>query len=73
MNTVKDEWGVCCPGCGSDEHLRVEVRSFADLTVDGTDVDDAHDWDSTSACRCTACDWAGDVGQAQHAAESASE
>lgn len=63
--TVKEAWGLCCPGCGRDDALAVQVKSWAKLTPDGTDADDAHEWDQNSACACDACGWGGTVFDAE--------
>lgn len=60
--TVRDEWGLACPGCGSDEHLQVELSIMAKLTPDYTDtVSDDHIWDQTSYMRCENCGHDGHV------------
>jgi predicted nucleic-acid-binding Zn-ribbon protein len=62
--SVLSEWGMCCPTCGSDEFLRVEVHTMAQLTSDGTDIDGDHEWTDESYITCTDCDWSGEVREA---------
>ena len=63
--TVRAEWGLACPSCGSDEHIEIELACWALLSPDGTDTDAAsegnHYWDEHSACRCEACSATGTV------------
>jgi len=35
--SVREEWGVACTVCVSDECLQVELSTLADLTPDGTE------------------------------------
>lgn len=54
--TLAAEWGLRCPACGRDDSLEIELRVWAALSADGTElIDDHHDWDQQSSCRCTAC------------------
>jgi DNA-directed RNA polymerase subunit RPC12/RpoP len=55
MSTVREEWGLSCPKCGSDERLEVELTTMAKLTPDGTDPIGDQLWDETSYTRCDAC------------------
>jgi uncharacterized Zn finger protein len=56
MNTVRKEWGLACPNCGSDEHLEVELATMARLTPDGPEPPlREHYWDEGSYMRCEAC------------------
>ena len=60
--TVAAEWGLRCPACGRDDGLQIELRVWAALSVDGTElVDDHHDWDCKSRCRCSACTYIAEV------------
>lgn len=61
--TVASEFGICCPNCGSDEHMQVEIKTLADLSADGTDPGPEHEWDDDSYIRCDGCEWQGTVGQ----------
>lgn len=55
--TIASEWGLACPDCGQDDNIEVELRVWATLSVDGTEiVDGDHEWDRRSWCRCSACD-----------------
>jgi hypothetical protein len=58
--TVREAWALQCPKCKSDQHIMIEVSSWARLTPDGTDVQEGeHFWEPNSACRCAKCDhWA---------------
>lgn len=67
MTTIRDIWGVVCPQCGNDDTLTVEVKTWADLYVDGTDVNGDREWGDQSQMRC-GCGWYGTVGAAQNAA-----
>ena len=55
MSTVRDEYNLVCSGCGSDEHLAVELTTMAKLTLDGTDPFGDHEWDHNSYMRCANC------------------
>ena len=55
LPTVRDEWDLACPDCGSDEHLQVELTTMADLTPDGTTPFGDQEWDPTSYMRCENC------------------
>ena len=59
--TVRDEWQLACPKCGSDERLQVSLRSMADVTPDGTEPFGDHEWDNASFMRCAACGHAATV------------
>lgn len=63
--TVRDEFGLACPSCGSDDRLRVRLTTMADLTPDGTDPFDDHEWDDKSFMSCRACGFHGVVAQFQ--------
>jgi hypothetical protein len=60
-DTVRKTFNLACPKCGSDEHLRVAIETWADLSPDGTDPVGDHDWNQYSGCRCTSCDFNGAV------------
>jgi hypothetical protein len=61
--TVASEYDIRCPGCGSDEHMQVEIKTLADLSPDGTDPGPEHGWNEFSYIRCDACAWEGKVHQ----------
>lgn len=63
MNTVRNLFGMACPNCASDEHLRVVVRVVARLSPDGTEPFGDHDWDDESLCMCDGCEFVGYVRQ----------
>ncbi|MEJ6846808.1 hypothetical protein V3589_11385 [Sinorhizobium fredii] len=69
--SVKDEWGVICPFCKTDEGLDIQALVWVRLCDDGTDTDNAqsgdHEWDEHSACACVTCGWQGTVKQASEA------
>lgn len=69
MSTVREEHGVACPKCGSDEQIEVVYTSWTRLVPDGTDDDNVLDrsveYDNTSTCRCGVCGWAGLFGDTQ--------
>jgi ssDNA-binding Zn-finger/Zn-ribbon topoisomerase 1 len=55
-DTVRTIFPIACPQCGSDEHLRVALETWAEPSADGTEPAGDHDWNAYSACRCTSCD-----------------
>lgn len=55
MSTVREEYDLICPQCGSDEHLAVELTTMADLTPEGTDPYGDQEWDHNSYMRCRNC------------------
>jgi hypothetical protein len=63
--SVKTEWEMACPRCGSDEHIDIAATVWVRLTEDGTDADDpadgGHEWDSDSDARCAKCGYSGTV------------
>ncbi len=62
--SVKNSWEMCCPKCGSDESVNVEVNKWILLTEDGTEdssLDLGNEWYEDSAARCSACDFEGIV------------
>lgn len=61
MPTVRQEWGMACPDCGRDDHLRIEMTTWGALLPDGTDPDACHEWDRRSSAECQSCGWTGQV------------
>ncbi len=59
--TVRTLFQLACPKCSSDEHLRVAIETWAELSVEGTDPVGDHDWNQDSGCRCMSCDFYGAV------------
>ena len=59
--TVREEWGLACPKCGSDDHLQVQLTTMADLTSYGTEPFGDHTWNENSHMRCFACGHNGKV------------
>lgn len=58
-STVREEWGLACPTCRSDEHLAISIKTWAALSAEGTDAHhDIHWWNDESSCRCEACGYA---------------
>ena len=54
--TVRNTFAMACPKCGSDEHLRISMHTWAPLTADGTDANDGeHVWDEHDDCICANC------------------
>jgi hypothetical protein len=62
--SVKQEWGIACPNCGLDSHIRISIAAEITLSVEGSEVIGDHEWGHDSRCRCTACGWSGKVEQA---------
>lgn len=59
MNTVRKTFGLCCPKCGEDDHLMVEITTMARLHYDGTEIVGDDVWGQDSTCGCTDCNtWA---------------
>jgi hypothetical protein len=63
--SVKTEWAMACPKCGSDEYIDVAAVVWVRLTEDGTDADQPdngnHEWDDDSRCTCGKCGHNGTV------------
>ncbi len=59
--SVRDNYHLACPSCGSDDTLHVSVPLWITLPPDGTDLADPqpHEWQDTSPCRCADCGFAG--------------
>ncbi len=57
MSSVRENFGLCCPRCGDDDRLMVEIRTMARLRRDGTETVGDHAWGLDSACGCTDCDY----------------
>lgn len=54
--SVRDMFGMACPQCGSDAHLKIYIHTWAPLSEDGTDSNDSeHIWDEDDDCCCVAC------------------
>jgi hypothetical protein len=62
--TVKDNWQMRCPQCGSDEAIDIQVEVMVRLLPDGTDADQAanthQNWHEDSSAEC-ACGFSGSV------------
>lgn len=69
MASVEEQWLMHCPSCGDDSRLTVQVKAWAKLSADGTDVDDSdHEWNGESQCYC-GCGWGGIADDAMRAVE----
>lgn len=55
MSTVREEYDLICPQCGSDEHLSVELTTMAYMTPEGTDPFGDQEWDHNCYMRCINC------------------
>lgn len=66
--STRDQWEMICPSCASDESLAVEVKIFAALSEDGTEIHGGdQEWDDDSKCECCGCGWSGLVKDAKRA------
>lgn len=70
---VATEFDICCPGCGEDHSMQVNITALANLSVDGTEPTGDHEWDDSSFIRCDACGWEGRVHQCRAAAIAAAK
>jgi hypothetical protein len=52
-----------CPECGKDDDLTIELRVYAQITPDGTDIQDdlGLSWDRRSEVTCGSCDHVGEL------------
>ena len=54
--SVKINWEMACPKCGSDEDIQVSAMIWITLTEDGTeDNGGGTEWDNESLCVCGKC------------------
>ena len=71
--TVKSEWNMCCPQCGSDCEIDIASTAWVRLTPDGTDADipsdGGHSWDSHSGAKCAGCGFSGNASAFETAEE----
>ncbi len=59
---VRDVFDMVCPSCEDDEHIAIFVHTWAPLSPDGTDANDAeHLWDGDDDCTCRGCGHVGKV------------
>jgi hypothetical protein len=62
--TVKANWNMQCPQCGSDENIDINVEVMVRLLPEGTDADQAannhQNWHDNSSADCT-CGFSGTV------------
>jgi hypothetical protein len=63
MSTVRNQWGLACPKCASDDYLQVQITVMANLYPEGTDPHGDQGWDGTSFIRCYNCHHTGTVRQ----------
>ena len=61
MTSVRDQWGLACPNCASDEYLQVQVTVMANLSVEGSDPCSDQVWEDDSFIRCRSCFHTGTV------------
>jgi len=57
-------WGYRCPGCGSDEKIRILARTQVALYHNGTELAPDHDgfeWSDGDDASCDDCGWFGTV------------
>jgi predicted RNA-binding Zn-ribbon protein involved in translation (DUF1610 family) len=60
--SVKTEWEMACPKCGSDEDIQVSAMIWITLTEDGTEDNGGDtEWDNESLCLCGKCGHSGIV------------
>jgi hypothetical protein len=63
--SVKTEWEMACPRCGSDKQIDIAATVWVRLCDDGTDAnepgDGGHEWDPDSDARCGKCGYSGTV------------
>ena len=75
--TVREEWAMACPKCGSDEQIDVLASAYVRLTPDGSDADASHDgehaWSVCSATKCCACGHSGIAREFGYTGESQPE
>lgn len=61
--TVTNNWQMCCPKCGRDDQIDVQVKVFVRLTPDGSDPFAAdmgdHEWEDDSPAECGSCGYEG--------------
>jgi len=53
--------GLRCPNCGSYGPYRIEIKTLATVTDDGTDEYEGADWEDESFCGCIDCSHDGKV------------
>lgn len=55
---------IKCPSCGNEDMFRIEVKTMATLTDDGTDLDHGTvEWDENSYLECPDCFAHGKLGR----------
>lgn len=70
QDSVRDEWSMVCPHCGSDAHILIQVTSWAELSIGGTDdLEEDNEWDDASLCMCSGCQHSSTVRTFRLAAE----
>lgn len=57
--SVKTEWEMAFPKCGSDEDIQVAPTCWLLLVEDGTE--ESFGWDNNSLCMCGKCGHSGTV------------
>ncbi len=61
MTSVRSTFGLCCPQCGGDQYLQIQVTTMADLSPDGSEPTGDQEWQEDSFIRCRACNHTGTV------------
>jgi hypothetical protein len=61
MTSVRNTFGLCCPECGDDQELLVEVTTTVRILADGTDPCGDTSWNGASHIRCDGCGHSGTV------------
>lgn len=62
--SVKTEWEMACPKCGSDEQIMIIATVRIQLMEDGTEGGHGgggFEWDEHSPCTCDKCGHSGEV------------
>jgi hypothetical protein len=67
QQTVRQGWGMCCPKCGRDGEIDIQMSSWRRLHPLGTDDDavnsDGYSWTDDSAAICGHCGHEGRVAE----------
>jgi len=67
METVREQYSLECPSCHKYDWIAIEIKVWAELHPDGTDVDSQdHEWDDSSLARCSNCQFEGTVAHFQY-------
>lgn len=57
MTTLRECFGLVCPKCGRDDHIRICAYAMVALTPNGSvETNDAcHEWSPDHYCGCSSC------------------